>query len=118
MTAETSGQVLVFFFTFLLSHGGSCNRLLILYGGGALRKRAPEKKYPYPFLFRKAKQGRQKSGVGFRSRGTILASGDTAHRNNKAEKETAAHYINNYNTGVHPAETFSEKTGGIPLSTD
>lgn len=49
-----------FLFIFLLSHGGGCKRLLLLYGG-ALQKRTPEKISP-PLFSRAEKQGRQKAG--------------------------------------------------------
>lgn len=79
--------------------------------GGALQKRVPEKNIPAPFLPGLRGRGGKRRG-GLLIPGTISASGDTAHRNSKAEKETAAHYINNYNTGVHPAETLIEKNRG------
>lgn len=102
------------FFIFLLSEGAAVKGCSFCMGGVLSRKGRP-KKYPLPFSPGLRSRGGKRRG-GILIPGTIPASGDTAHCNNKAERETAAHYINNYNTGVHPAETFSEKTGGGYLS--
>ena len=102
------------FFLYFSFLRGSCKRLLLLYGGMLSRKGRPKKISP-PLFSRAEKQGRQKAGR-YPDPGDYPGIRGYRAPSPQNREGTAAHYINNYNTGVHPAETFSRKTRGTPLS--